>query len=148
MILGLSFAAFTGLHVAISLVAIGAGLVAFGAMLAGQWLSGLTLLFLATTALTAVTGFLFPFSAFGASHIVGVLTLVALAVAGYALYGSRLEGGWRSVYIASAVAALYFNGFVGLVQTFQKQPALLLSGFIGLGVMMARRFRRGVLPPV
>jgi hypothetical protein len=160
MILGLSFASFTALHVAISLVAIGAGLVAIGAMLAGRWLGGWTALFLATTTLTSLTGFLFPFSAFGPAHVVGVLSLITLAVAGYALYARQLEGPWRAAYIFGAVASLYFNCFVGLVQTFQKQPALLelaptqaelpfavaqgllLLGFVIIGVMAARRFHR------
>ncbi|WP_270936441.1 hypothetical protein [Falsiroseomonas oryzae] len=157
--LGLSFAAFTALHVAISLAGIGAGLVAIGGMLAGQWLGGWTALFLATTALTSVTGFMFPGSAFGAAHAVGVLSLIALVPAAYALYGRGLESAWRRIYIASAVAALYLNCFVGLVQTFQKQPALaelaptqgeppfvaaqllLLAVFVWLGVMVTRRFR-------
>jgi hypothetical protein len=159
MMLGLTFASFTALHVAISLIGIGAGLVALGAMLAGQWLGGWTALFLAFTALTSVTGFLFPSAAITAAHVVGLLTLAALAVAAFALYGRRLEGRWRTIYVGMAVAALYFNSFVGLVQTFQKQPALLelaptqaelpfalaqgllLLGFVLLGVRASRRFR-------
>ncbi|HEV7266974.1 MAG TPA: hypothetical protein VGN83_18975 [Falsiroseomonas sp.] len=158
MMLGLTFASFTALHVAISLVGIGAGLVALGAMLAGQWLAGWTALFLVFTALTAATGFLFPSFAITPAHVVGLLTLTALAVAAFALYGGHLEGHWRPIYVAGAVAALYFNSFVGLVQTFQKQPALLelaptqaelpfalaqgllLLGFVLLGVMASRRF--------
>jgi len=156
--LGLSFASFTALHVAISLVGLGAGFVAVGAMLAGRWLGGWTALFLATTVLTSATGFLFPFNAVTPAHVVGGLSLVVLALALYALYGKGLQGGWRRVYIVTAVAALYLNSFVGLVQTFQKQPALaelaptqseapfvaaqllLLVVFVWLGVTLARRF--------
>jgi hypothetical protein len=164
MLLGLSFAAFTALHVAISLVAIGAGLMAVGAMLAGQWLGGWTALFLGFTALTAATGYLFPADAVTPAHAVGVLTLLAVAVAAFALYVRRLERGWRTAYIVAALAALYFNSFVGLVQTFQKQPALvelaptqaaapfaaaqglLLAVFVALGLMVARRFQRPAGP--
>ena len=160
MLLGMSFAMFTAVHVAISLVGIAAGLVAVGAMLAGQWLGGWTGVFLIFTALTSLTGYVFPASAVTPAHIVGALTLVAVVVAGFALYARRLEGGWRNVYVAAALASLYFNCFVGLVQTFQKQPALvelaptqselpfaiaqgaMLLSFVAVGVMVARRFRR------
>ena len=51
MLLGLSLAAFTQLHVAISLIGIVAGLVVFGAMLGGRWLGVSNAVFLAFTIL-------------------------------------------------------------------------------------------------
>ena len=60
MILGLSIAAFTKLHVAISLIGIVSGLVVLYGMLGAQRMPGWTALFLATTVLTSVTGFMFP----------------------------------------------------------------------------------------
>ncbi len=72
-------------HVAISLVAIAAGLLAMGALAAGRWRAGLQTVFLLTTLLTSVTGFLFPFTGVTPAFLFGVLSLVALAVAGIAL---------------------------------------------------------------
>lgn len=54
--------------------------------------------------------------------MVGVISLVVLAVAIAALYVYRLNGARRWIYVASAVTALYLNVFVGVVQTFQKVP--------------------------
>src|SRR3954447_2707658 len=103
MILGLTVAAFTLLHVIISLVAIAAGLVVLFAMIANRRAEALTGLFLGLTVLTSVTGFFFHSKAIGPPHIVGVISLVALAVALFALYRRRLAGPWRAAYVVSAV---------------------------------------------
>ena len=118
--LGLSFSTFTALHVVISLIGIATGLVVLWGMLAGRHLGGLTAVFLATTVLTSVTGFMFPFNQLLPSHFVGLISLVLLAVALVALYGKQLSGAWRPAYVVTAVAALYLNIFVGIVQAFQK----------------------------
>ena len=52
MILGMSIGAFTLLHVVITLVAIGSGLIVMGGMFASHRLPVTTALFLFTTALT------------------------------------------------------------------------------------------------
>lgn len=124
MILGLSVAAFTTLHVLISLVAIAAGLVVVLAMIGNHRLDGMTAVFLVTTIATSVTGFFFHSKAIGPPHVVGVISLVILAVAPFALYVRRLAGIWRPAYVITAVAALYFNVFVLVVQAFQKIPVL------------------------
>jgi hypothetical protein len=124
MILGLSVATFTKLHVIISLTGILAGLVALFAMIANRRLNGMTALFLATTVLTSVTGFFFHSKAIGPPHIVGGISLVVLAIALFALYGRGMVGVWRPVYVITAVIALYLNCFVGVVQAFDKLPAL------------------------
>jgi hypothetical protein len=120
MILGLSLSAFTALHVILSLIGIVTGVVVVFGMLADRPLAGWTAVFLASTVLTSATGFLFPFSGLLPSHVVGIISLVVLAIALAALYFFRLQGLWRWVYIVSAVLALYFNVFVGVVQSFQK----------------------------
>jgi hypothetical protein len=120
MILGMSIETFTLLHVVISLVAIAAGLVVLGGMLSGRRLPALTALFLATTVLTSVTGFLFPITAFTPALAVGALSLALLAAALLSLYVFGLTGAWRPVYVVTAIAALYLNVFVGVVQAFQK----------------------------
>ena len=158
MILGMSLAAFTEFHVIISLIGIASGIIVVLAMLAGRSLPGMTALFLFTTVATSATGFLFPSEKFGPPHVIGVISLVILAIAILALYVYKLAGQWRWIYISAAVISLYLNAFVGVVQTFQKvaffkalaptqteapfavaQGAVLLI-FIALGVLAARRF--------
>ena len=124
MILGMSIATFTLVHVVLSLVGIFAGLVVVFGMLGSKKLDGWTALFLATTVLTSVTGFFFPFDKILPSHIVGIISLVVLAIAILALYALHLAGPWRWIYVVSAVVALYLNVFVGVVQAFQKVPLL------------------------
>jgi len=118
---------FTVIHVVLSLVGIIAGLVVAGGLVAGKRLDGWTGLFLVTTVLTNVTGFMFPFTTFIASHGVGIVSLLILPVVIYARYGKQLAGGWRRVYVVGAVATLYLNVFVLVVQLFRRLPALLAS---------------------
>ena len=120
MILGMSFVTFTIVHVVISLIGIATGIIVLLGMLNDKKLDGATAVFLATTVLTSVTGFMFPFSQLLPSHVVGAISLVVLAVALVALYGRHLSGAWRSIYIVTATFALYLNVFVGVVQAFQK----------------------------
>ena len=124
MILGMSVATFTTVHVILSLIGIASGIVVLFGMLGARRLDGLTAIFLATTVLTSATGFLFPHDRLLPSHIVGIISLVALALAILALYVYGLAGFWRWIYVATAVVALYLNVFVAVVQAFQKLPAL------------------------
>ena len=123
-VLGLSLAAFTELHVVISLIAIAAGLIFFAALSNGRWLSMMNGLFLVFTILTSVTGFLFPPKPFGPPHLFGVISLVALAIGLYALYGRKLGGWWRPVYLLAALLAQWLNMVVLVVQSYQKVPEL------------------------
>ena len=126
MILGLSLAAFTKLHTLISLIGIVTGLVFLIALLRGRWLSGWNLWFLVFTILTSVTGFPFLLvrPTIGPPHIVGVISLIDLAIALVALYQFKRVGIWRPIYTITAVFALYLNCFVLVVQSFQKIPFL------------------------
>ena len=124
MILGISTAAFTQLHVIISLIGIAAGLLALLGMLGGKFYRLLTALFLITTVLTSVTGFLFPFHGMTPGIILGILSMIALVVAIWALYMGKLEGSWRGTYIITSSLALWFNFFVLIAQSFAKIPAL------------------------
>jgi hypothetical protein len=130
-ILGLSLPAFTELHVIISLIGIVAGLVFFAALIGGRWLSLINGLFLVFTILTSVTGFLFPPKPIGPPFIFGVVSLVVLAIALYALYGRKLAGGWRRVFLATALFAQWLNMVVLVVQSYQKVPALHALAPIG-----------------
>lgn len=124
MILGMSLATFTQVHVLISLVGIGSGFIVVYGLLTGKRLDGLTAIFLATTILTSLTGYLFPVAHILPSHIVGAISLVVLAVALVARYARRMEGSWRWIYVVSALIALYLNVFVAVVQSFMKVPAV------------------------
>lgn len=124
MILGLSTATYTAIHVLISLIGIGSGLVVLYGLLSGKVLNGITAIFLVSTALTSITGFGFPFTHLLPSHVLAVLSLVVLAIAVPARYGFHLAGSWRWVYVVTASLALYFNVFVLIVQSFEKVPAL------------------------
>ncbi len=149
----------TECHVAISLLAIAAGVLVVAAMISCRRLSRWTAFFLLTTVATSVTGFFFPVAHLLPSHIVGLVSLVVLAVAIYALYSRKLAGAWRQVYISSAVLALYLNIFVLIVQAFlhvpafhalaptQKEPpfaiaqAAALALFVAIGISALVRFR-------
>jgi hypothetical protein len=160
MLLGMSLSAFTLMHVVISLIGIASGLVLAWGLLAGKRLNGWTALFLLSTVATSVTGFGFPFDHLLPSHKVGILSLMVLAVAILARYGFHLAGPWRSIYVVSAVVALYLNVFVLSVQLFQNVPAfkalapqgseppflitqlVVLALFVLLGIVATIRFRR------
>jgi hypothetical protein len=116
--------AFTAFHALISLVAIGTGFVFVYGLLTSQRLDGWTAVFLSTTVATSLTGFMFPFHKVTPGHILGLLSLVALAVA---IFARRRFLGWgalRKTYVISSILALYFNVFVLVVQLFEKVPAL------------------------
>jgi len=120
MVLGMPLATFTFLHVLISLVGIASGLIVLERFFRNRTLGLSNVVFLVTTILTSVTGFLFPFTTFGPPHIVGAISLVVLAIALFALYAGNLVGPWRWIYVCSAVLALYLNVFVAVVQAFDK----------------------------
>lgn len=125
MTLGMSLSTFTTVHVIISLMGIAAGLRVLADLLLGKMHGPLTAVFLVTTALTSVTGFMFPSTgAVTPAQIVGGISLVALGLAILALYVFKLQSAWRWIYVATAVLSLYLNCFVGVVQAFQKVPVL------------------------
>jgi hypothetical protein len=150
---------FTLVHVAISLIGIVSGFVALRGLIGNRLYPCWTRWFLATTILTSATGFFFPNLHFTPAVKVGILSLVLLAVACYALYGRGLAGGWRRAYVVTATLSLYLNTFVLVAQLFQKVPALkalaptgseppfaaaqgvVLLVFLVLGILAFRRFR-------
>jgi hypothetical protein len=158
MVFGMSLATYTQIHVAISLIGIGSGLIVVFGMMSGKRMDGLTALFLITTALTSITGFFFPFEHITPGIILGILSLIVLAICIPARYTFHLAGTWRATYVITAVIALYFNCFVLIAQSFLKIPSLhalaptgkeppfaiaqgiLLVLFIVLGVMATKKF--------
>src|SRR6266704_4472814 len=159
LIFGMSTETYTLIHVVISLTGIGSGLIVLFGLLTGKRLDGLTALFLATTVLTSVTGFGFPFDHLLPSHKVGMISLVVLTVALLARYPFHMAGKWRWIYVVTAVMALYLNVFVLIVQSFLKIPALKTMAptqteppfliaqivamllFIVLGIFAVKKFR-------
>ena len=160
MVLGMPLATFTFLHVLISLVGIASGLIVLERFFRNRTLGVSNTVFLITTILTSVTGFLFPFKTFGSpAHIVGTISLVILAIALFALYAGNLVGPWRWIYVSAAMVALYLNVFVAVAQSFAKigrlhalaptgsEPpfvitqAIVLVLFIVLGIVALMRFR-------
>jgi hypothetical protein len=158
MVLGISFETFTLLHVIISFVGIISGFIVLSGMLGGRRLAGWTAVFLASTVLTSLTGFPIPPFGFDPPRAIGIISLAVLLAAILALYVFRLQGAWRWIYVVSAVAALYLNVFVGVVQAFRKLPflqalaptqseppfviaqAVVLAIFAVLGLLALRRF--------
>ncbi len=159
MTLGMSIPVFLTLHVTLSLVGIVSGLAVAAAVLRGRHPAAVTAIFLATTMLTSVTGFPLPPYGFDPPRVVGTLSLVLLALAIMGLSLFKLAGRWRGIYIGTALAALYLNCFVAVIQSFQKIPAVnalaptqtelpfviaqivVLAAFVALGVVAIRRKR-------
>lgn len=152
-------ATFALIHVVISLIGIGSGFVVLSGLLTGKRLDGWTALFLASTVATSVTGFLLPFHHFMPSHVIGIMSLLVLAVAIVARYHRHLAGAWRWIYVVSAMAALYLNVFVLVAQAYAKVPVLkamaptqseppflisqliVMAFFIVLSIAATKRFR-------
>ncbi len=159
MIVGMSVARFTQVHVAISLIGIAAGYVVIFGMMMSKRLPNMTALFLVATVLTSVTGFMFPFKGVTPGIVIGIVSMVVLLLAVIARYGGKLAGGWRGTWVITATVAQFFNFLVLVVQSFEKFPALhalaptgkemplkvaqvlTLVLFIVLGVVAYRKFR-------
>jgi hypothetical protein len=127
MILGMSLSTFVTVHVIISLIGIVAGIIVMFGLLGSNRMPGLTAMFLLFTILTSATGFLIPpllSEQLLPSHMIGILSLVLLAIACIALYGMKLSGAWRTIYVVTALISLYLNVFVLVIQSFLKVPAL------------------------
>lgn len=154
----------TIVHVAISLLAIVAGFAAIFRQLLGRPSKTWTLWFLSLTVATSLSGFLFPFSRITPAFVFGVLSILVLAVALYAMYARQLARPWNWVYAVTATFAFYLNFFVLIVQSFLKVPFLHtlapngnepafaiaqgvgLLGFLTIGVLAVRQALRGGSP--
>ena len=157
MIFGMT--TFTFVHVVLSLIGIVTGFFVLFGLFRSERMPTMTGLFLLTTIATSATGFGFQRDHILPSHVVGVISLVILAIALLALYRHKLAGKWRATYVVTAVIALYLNVFVLIAQLFQKvaplhalapkgsePPFAIAQGvvlviFIVLGAMALKRFR-------
>ncbi len=159
MILGMSISTVTTVHVLISFVGIGSGVIVVYGLLKSKAFDGATAIYLVSTVLTSLTGFLFPVEHLLPSHVVGIISLVLLAVAIVARYVLRLAGAWRWIYVVCALIAFYLNVFVAVIQSFSKIPALntlaptqkeppflvaqlaVLGVFVIIGILGVKKFR-------
>jgi len=121
---GMSLATYTCLHVLISLIGIGSGVVVLWGLLASKPLNSITAIFLVTTILTSVTGFGFPFEHMLPSHKLGIISLVLFTFAVLGRYAFHLAGIWRAIFVITAGLSLWANVFVLTFQSFLKVPAL------------------------
>jgi hypothetical protein len=149
---------FLDIHVALSLIGLVFGLIVLYGLLSGEVLGAWTALFLTAMILTSVTGFPLPPFGFDPPRMVGIVSLVLLAIAVLAIYVFRLRGAWRWIYVVTAMMALYLDAFVGVIQAFgkltflhalaptQSEPPFLIVQvvvlviFVALGIMAVRRF--------
>jgi hypothetical protein len=155
--------AFTLLHVGLSLVGIATGFVVVYGLITAKRLDRWTAVFFVTTVATSMTGFLFPFHKLLPSHVIGIISLVTLALALWARYRRHLTGAWRWIYAVNVVISLYLNVFVLVAQLFEKVPALkalaptqseppflitqlvVMALFIVIGIFAVKRFHVGQL---
>jgi len=161
MFFGIALNSFVFVHTLITLVAIAAGLATLAGMLRNQRMDMVHTVFLLFSVLTAVTGFVIQFAPVTPAVIFGFLLSALLVVALVARYVLHLAGAWRWIYVVTAVASLYLNCFVLVVQSFLKVPALhalvpgvppagplfgavqgaVLLFFVVTGFLAIRRFR-------
>jgi hypothetical protein len=155
------FDTFTTIHTILGLIWLVAGFPMVAALLHSRISNMWTVIFLVTGILTCVTGFFFK-SPFMPSHVVGILSLVALGLAVLGLYVFRLAGAWRWIFAVSMVVAFYFDTFVAVVQAFRKisvvnalaptqgEPPFAIAQIIVLAVFVwliysaAKKFRPGM----
>ena len=149
---------FLDIHVALSLIGLVFGLIVLYGLLSGEVFGVWTALFLLAMILTNVTGFPLPPFGLDPPRMVGILSLLLLAIAVLAIYVFRLRGAWRWIYVVTAMIALYLDAFVGVIQAFakltflhslaptQSEPPFLIVQvivlviFVGLGLLAVRRF--------
>ena len=113
--------AITIVHVAVSLVALGAGVALLQGLRKGERRA--EGLFLSTTIATSLTGYLFPVTQLLPSHIVGAVSLALLATA----VATRESN--RRFFIVASMSAFYLNLLVLFVQIFKRvEPLKRLEG--------------------
>lgn len=110
------------IHTAISLVAVVTAVIAL--LRDKQILTGNTLgkVYLYTTLLTCLTGFgIFQHGGFGKPHMLGIITLVVLAVAVYASRGG-FGGKSRYVEVVSYSLTVFFHMIPAVTETTTRLP--------------------------
>lgn len=156
-------AGLTLFHVIVSLIAIAAGIVLAHGLITRKRYDRWTLIFMLTTAVTVLTGFVFPYNGFTPGIGVGIICVLIFIPTALARYRFGMAGIWRLVFIVGALALFYFNCLVFVVQSFQKIPplnalaptggepiigvvqAVVFIAFLIVGFFSVRRFRPTML---
>jgi hypothetical protein len=140
------------LHVTLSFIGLLAGALVLIALCAGRHQPTWEAVLLLTTALICLTGF--PLASPPGTptpdpaRILGVMELVIVVIAAFALYVRHLANAWRGIYIVAIVLAVYFNVFVAVAQAFLKigflhafaptgkEPPFLIAQLVTLGLFV------------
>jgi hypothetical protein len=156
-------AALTLFHVIVSLIAIAAGIVLAHGLITRKRYDRWTLIFMVTTAVTVLTGFVFPYNGFTPGIGVGIICVLIFIPTALARYRFAMAGIWRPIFVVGALALFYFNCLVFVVQSFQKIPplnalaptggepiigavqAVVFIAFLIVGFFSIRRFRPTML---
>lgn len=156
-------AALTLFHVIVSLIAIVAGVALAYGLITQKRYDRWTLVFMLTTAVTVLTGFVFPYNGFTPGIGVGIISVLIFIPTALARYRFAMAGIWRPVFVVGALALFYFNCLVFVVQSFQKVPplnalaptggepiigvvqAVVFIAFLVIGFFSVRRFRPTML---
>jgi hypothetical protein len=151
------------LHLVACFIALLAGGLVLAALCSGRRQPSWEAVLLLSTALISLTGF--PLASPPGTpspdpaRILGVMQLVIIGIAAFALYARHLVSVWRGTYVVMVVLAVYFNVFVAVTQAFLKigflhalaptgkEPAFLIAQlatvalFVVIGVTAFKRFR-------
>jgi hypothetical protein len=140
------------LHVTLCFIGLLAGALVLIALCAGRRQPTWEAVLLLTTALICLTGF--PLASPPGTptpdpaRILGVMELVIVVIAAFALYVRHLANAWRGIYIVAIVLAVYFNVFVAVAQAFLKigflhafaptgkEPPFLIAQLVTLGLFV------------
>jgi uncharacterized membrane protein len=120
--LGLTFLG--EVHTAISLIAVAAGVVCLVRDKAISRRSAAGRIYVWTTILTCLTGFcIFQHGGFGKPHVLGIITLVALAIADLAERRRSFGAYSGDVEVVAYSATFLFHMIPALTETFTRLPA-------------------------
>ena len=114
----------TSLHVVLATMSLVSGLQVMGRLIQGQYASDLIPSYLATSIVATVTGFAFPANHIQSSHIIGLISLLSLAIALYARYGAWLRGAWGSLHVVALSISVFCLYTSALQQGVAKLPLL------------------------
>lgn len=79
--------------------------------------------YIVMTVLTCLTGFaIFEHGGFGPPHVLGVITLAVLALAGWARLRRSFLNGWMYVETLSYSLTLFFHAIPGAAETLTRLP--------------------------
>jgi uncharacterized membrane protein len=110
-------------HTAISLIALVAGFVAFFKYKEISWQNTVGQVYVAATAIVCLTGFgIFQHGGFGKPHVLGIITLIALAVAATAELTAVFGKASRYIKTVAYSATFLFHWIPAVTETSTRLP--------------------------